>query len=212
MSQNTPARITVVDYGMGNLRSVQKIVSRIGAEVRISSTEDDLEWGDRLILPGVGAFADAMKRLRELNLVDILNDQVIARKKPILGICLGMELMARSSTELGHTVGLGWFEADVIGFDRAKGIRVPHVGWNHTEIKKERPLFAGLSGQPTCYYVHSFHMVCEDPKDVLACSEYGGTFTAAIGKGNILGTQFHPEKSQANGFQILVNYVTGDLQ
>lgn len=196
---------------MGNLRSVAKVVSRLGADVRISSEPADLRWAERLILPGVGAFPDAMRSLRELRLLDVLNEEVVTRKKPILGICLGMQLMAKSSAELGQTEGLGWFDATMVSFDRSKGIRVPHIGWNRVNIRRTIPLFDGFDDGSFCYFVHSYHMICPNPSVVAATTTYGDDFVSAIARDNIFGTQFHPEKSQAAGAIILINFVTGTL-
>lgn len=206
-----PRSITIVDYGMGNLRSVAKVVSRLGADVRVSSDPADLTWADRLILPGVGAFPDAMRSLRELNLIDALNEEVLARKKPILGICLGMQLMAKSSAELVDTEGLGWFDATMVSFDRSKGIRVPHIGWNRVNLKRPIALFDGFDDGSFCYFVHSYHMLCADPSSVVATTNYGYDFVSVIARDNIFGTQFHPEKSQAAGSIVLINFVTGTL-
>ena len=206
-----PRSITIVDYGMGNLRSVAKVVSRLGAEIRVSSDPVDLRWAERLILPGVGAFPDAMRSLRELRLLDALNEEVLTRKKPILGICLGMQLMARSSTELGETEGLGWFDARMVPFDRSKGIRVPHIGWNRVQVTRPVPLLDGFDDGSFCYFVHSYHMLCNDPAAVVATTAYGGDFVSVIARDNIFGTQFHPEKSQAAGSIVLINFVTGTL-
>jgi glutamine amidotransferase len=206
-----PRSITIVDYGMGNLRSVAKVVSRLGADVRISSDPTDLRWAERLILPGVGAYPDAMRSLRELNLIEALNEEVLARKKPILGICLGMQLMAKSSSELVHTEGLGWFDAAMVSFDRSKGIRVPHIGWNRVKIRNPVALFDGFDDGSFCYFVHSYHMLCADPSAVVATTTYGEDFVSVIARDNIFGTQFHPEKSQAAGAIVLINFVTGAL-
>lgn len=206
-----PRSIMIVDYGMGNLRSVAKVVSRLGAEVRISSDAADMAWAERLILPGVGAFPDAMRQLKELDLVGPLNEQVQERNKPILGICLGMQLMAKSSEEIESTPGLGWLDAAMIPFDKSRGVRVPHVGWNRVRIKRETPLLRDFTDAAFCYFVHSFHIECRDPKDVIALTDYGGEFVSGIARGNIYGTQFHPEKSQAAGAVILINFVTGRL-
>jgi glutamine amidotransferase len=210
-SAQYPRSITIVDYGMGNLRSVAKVVARLGADVRISSDPADLRWAERLILPGVGAFPDAMRVLHELRLVDSLNKEVLARKKPILGICLGMQLMAKSSAELTHTEGLGWFDAAMVPFDRAKGIRIPHIGWNRVKIRRSVPLLDGFDDGSFCYFVHSFHMQCADAVDMVATTDYGGDFVSVVARDNIFGTQFHPEKSQAVGSIILINFVTGGL-
>ena len=202
------ARVAIVDYGMGNLRSVGKIVSRTGADARITSDAADLEWATHLILPGVGGFPDAMRELHERGLVEPLRRIVQEKGKPILGICLGMQLLCRFSPEVTDTEGLGWIAADMKPFPKSSGLRVPHIGWNQLQIKAEDPLVDGIGNGAFFYFVHSFHMVCDRQEDVLAVSEYGGEFVAAVRNENVRGTQFHPEKSQANGFRMLLNYVT----
>ncbi|WP_374630836.1 imidazole glycerol phosphate synthase subunit HisH [Ferrovibrio sp.] len=202
------ARVAVVDYGMGNLRSVGKIVSRTGADVRVSSDVADLEWATHLILPGVGAFPDAMRELNRRGLVEALGRIVREKGKPILGICLGMQLLCRFSPEVVDTQGLGWIAADMVPFPKSSGLRVPHIGWNQLQVKSADPLVEGIADGSFFYFVHSLHMVCDRAQDVLATSSYGDEFVAAVRSGNVRGTQFHPEKSQANGFRMLLNYVT----
>jgi glutamine amidotransferase len=193
---------------MGNVRSVQNALEALGLEGVITSDPDMLETADRLILPGVGAFGDAMNNLRSRGLIDVLSRQVIEAKKPFLGICLGMQLLAKSSSEHGTHEGLGWFEAEVVRFKKSgNGFKVPHMGWNEVTPRQAHPLLDGLrKGQFVFYFVHSFHIVCSHPDDVAASCDYGYPFTAAIGRGNIFATQFHPEKSQDNGLQILRNF------
>ena len=207
----TPPKIAIVDYGMGNLRSVQKMIVRSGAEVKITSEAADLAWADKLILPGVGAFTDAMKELNNRGLTSGLNAAVLEDRKPILGICLGMELMARGSEEGDRVEGLNWLPAEMVGFDRRTGVRVPHVGWSPIEKSDRSPLFNDIPNGAAFYFVHSYHMACDDPDIVVAQADYGGEFTAAINRGNIWGTQFHPEKSQAVGSALLANFVLEDF-
>lgn len=212
MPEAKPASIAVVDYGMGNLRSVAKIVSRTGAAIVVTSNPAEIRAADRLILPGVGAFPDAMQNLRTAGLIDVLNEEVIERRKPILGICLGMELLAKSSGEVRPTEGLGWIDADMMMFERNQGIRVPHVGWNTVKIKRnDCPLLDRVDDNSTFYFVHSYYMRANDPGIVVASSNYGHDFCVMVQKDNIYGTQFHPEKSQANGFLMLINYVNARL-
>jgi len=203
-------RVTVVDYGMGNLRSVAKYVSRAGGEVRISADRADLEWAERIILPGVGAFPDAMAELERRELIDPLRDMVEGEKKPLLGICLGMELLAQFSPEVRDTRGMGWVDAEMEPFDRAS-MRVPHVGWNQITNRNPCPLLEGVEDGSFFYFVHSFHMVSHRPELVTATSRYGHDFTAVIQQGNVYGTQFHPEKSQSSGFLLLRNFIEKDL-
>lgn len=212
MSENVAKRITVVDYGMGNLRSITKTLMRIGSNVRVSSETSDIDWAERLVLPGVGAFPEAMRKLSELGLIDSLHENVLQRKKPVLGICLGMELMAKHSVELVPTRGLGWLDARMVAFDRDQGIRVPHVSWNQVWIKRPDPLFKGFENGSFCYFVHSYYMVCDNPVLISATTEYGEDFPSVVSRENIFGTQFHPEKSQSKGAPILINFAAADLE
>ena len=201
-------KIVIIDYGMGNLRSVQKKLLKVGANVEISSKPDIIAGADKLILPGVGHFSNGMKRLQEYDIIEVLNEQVLSKKKPILGICLGMQLMANQSEE-GNVKGLGWFNADIIKFtvkNRLK-YKVPHMGWNNANIKKESNLYKDISDEAMFYFVHSFHIVCKDVQDILTISEYEYPFTSSIHKENIYGTQFHPEKSHDWGEQLFKNFV-----
>jgi glutamine amidotransferase len=192
----------IVDYGMGNLLSVENGVAHIGGDVFLCRAPEDLARAERIILPGVGAFRDCIANLRRTGFADALTD-ARAAGKPILGICLGMQVMAQKGYENGDYDGLGWFDADVTRLtpDDAS-LRVPHVGWNDTTWAAAPP--PGLSGKPTpFYYVHSYRMVCRDAADVLATCDYGGAFTAAVRRENVMATQFHPEKSQDHGLALL---------
>ena len=201
-------KITIIDYGMGNLRSVQNKIARIGAEVTISSNPDEIRHASKLILPGVGHFASGVKKLTELGICDVLNKAVLINKTPILGICLGMQLMAGYCEE-GGVEGLGWFDADVIRFRIENKIKykVPHIAWNSANAQKESTLLENIPDDTMFYFVHSFHIRCNDQKDILSTTEYEYEFTSAIQKGNIYGTQFHPEKSHDWGEQLLTNFV-----
>jgi glutamine amidotransferase len=193
---------------MGNLLSVYHAVEFAGREARICSTPKDLEPADRIILPGVGAFRDCILNLQNKGFIEILNKEVLIRNKPILGICLGMQAMARKSFEGGEHPGLGWFEADVIRIPLfSEGLSIPHMGWNDISYKNESPLFSGLPSHPDFYFVHSYYMKCDEPENVEATFEYGGAFTAAVRKNNIFATQFHPEKSQDYGLKVLNNFL-----
>lgn len=209
MSKAESKRLGIIDYGMGNLSSVTKMALRTGAEVRVISNSSELAWADRLVLPGVGAFPDAMTELARRDLIHPLKKAVFEDKKPILGICLGMELMAKSSDEIRPTEGLGWLNAQIVPFDRASGIRVPHVGWNQISVRQKSPLLEGVAEGSFFYFVHSYHMVCEDKSQVAATTSYGGEVVAAVHRDNIYGAQFHPEKSQASGFIVFMNFVNG---
>lgn len=201
--------IAIIDYGMGNVRSVFNALDYIGEEAVITAAPEVIDNASRLILPGVGAFGDAMKNLAARGLIEVLHRQVFEKGKPFLGICLGQQLLAKSSTEHGYHTGLGWFDAHVVKFNvSSSGLKVPHMGWNEIAPQVDHPLFSDLlENQLTFYFVHSFHMVCNNPANVAAICEYGYPFAAAIFRDNIFATQFHPEKSQDNGIQILENFV-----
>lgn len=199
--------IGIIDYGLGNLASVAGAVERVGFEPVITSDPETLAHADKLILPGVGAFGDGMANLREHGLDKSLNGMVIDGGKPILGICLGFQLMARSSDEFGHHKGLGWIDADVVALTPPDGLRVPHVGWNDLVPTAGHALWDGLDPAPLVYFVHSHHMVCDDVATVAATTDYGGDIIAAVAKDHIWATQFHPEKSQRAGLRILENFL-----
>lgn len=197
------AMIAVVDYGMGNLRSVQKALERVGAQVLI--TDDaavlDAAWG--VLLPGVGAFGDAMDNLHAHRLVAPLLRQVKCGK-PLLGICLGMQLLFDESEEMGRHQGLALLPGRVVRFSRGE-LRVPHVGWNRLHIAQPG-LLDGIADEAYAYFVHSFYPIPEDPGDVIATTDYGLEFASVVGRGRIYGAQFHPEKSQEVGLQLLANF------
>jgi glutamine amidotransferase len=199
--------VGIVDYGMGNLMSVFNGVEMCGGEAEIIDDPKALLDVERVILPGVGAFKDCIANLREKGFVEVLNKIAFEQKKPIIGICLGMQAMARKSYEGGEFEGLGWFEGDVVRLTPSSPeFKVPHVGWNNID-KKEHPLFEGLPESPDVYFVHSFHMKCDSQEDIAATCDYGMTVTAAVAKGNIFASQFHPEKSQDYGLRIFENFL-----
>lgn len=200
-------RVAIINYGMGNLTSVSNAVAALGATPTLASDRCGLEAADRLILPGVGAFGEAMDRLRSLGLIEPLAGHVLGTRKPILGICLGMQLLASSSLEHGQHAGLGWIEGEVRPIPSADGLRIPHVGWNAVRIVHQSPLVANLSGEPTFYFVHSYHFVPVDRGVVLGETDYGQPLAAIVGKDNIFGTQFHPEKSQGAGLALLKSFL-----
>lgn len=204
--------ITVIDYGMGNLRSVYNAFTLLGADVCISDNPHDILAAERLILPGVGAFGRAMENLHQRGLVAPLNEKVINQQTPILAICLGMQLLAERSTEHGEHKGLGWIRGTVNHFE-PMGRPVPHVGWNEISLQSERPLFKGLAAtNHEFYFVHSFHLTTDDESIVAAKADYGYEFVCAVHQDNIFGTQFHPEKSQHNGLAILRNFMTWETE
>lgn len=200
--------IVIIDYGLGNLFSVLGAVERLGFKGKISSDIKDMKKADKLILPGVGAFADGMKNLKELGLFEPLTKLVKEDKKPILGICLGCQLMAKESFEFGHHKGLGWIDGSVIKMEPSdKELRVPHVGWDELIQVKDSILFEGIQNDSLFYYTHSFHIKCNNKEDIIGVCDYGGEFTSAFNHKNIYGTQFHPEKSQRQGLDLLKNYL-----
>jgi glutamine amidotransferase len=200
--------IAVIDYGRGNVRSLSNAVEYIGYDALITSDAKKIGDADKIILPGVGAFGDAMRAIRERALDTALYREVIEKGKPMLGICLGLQLLGKSSEEHGYHEGLGWIDAQVRRFDPGLRLKVPHVGWNDIDYSNPAPLFKGLKrDERSFYFVHSFYLDCNEPTDILATCEYGKKFTAAIRHNNILATQFHPEKSQDNGIQVLTNFL-----
>lgn len=201
--------ICIVNYGMGNLGSIQNMLKRLGAEFVISSDKEIIKQAHQLILPGVGHFSRGMERLNDLGLVEILNESVVIRKTPVLGICLGMQLMGMHSEE-GDSLGLGWVNANFVKFDVEKAkypIKVPCMGWNQIKLLKSSKLIHDMA-LPRFYFVHSYHAVCFDADDILAETEYGYVYTAAYEKENIFGVQFHPEKSHKYGLKLLHNFIT----
>ena len=196
--------IAIIDYGMGNLHSVQKAFDKLGAEATITNRPDAILRAKKVVLPGVGAFGDAMSHLEQHGLVDVIK-QVIVRQTPFLGICLGMQLLFTESEEAPGVKGLAIFPGKVKKII-VPGYKVPHMGWNNLEFGATSPLFTGLADQSYVYFVHSYHAVPEDPKLVTAVTPYGEPLTAAVGSGAIQGVQFHPEKSGEVGLKILQNF------
>ena len=200
--------LTIIDYGMGNLRSVSKAFEAVGCGVRVSRELSDIRGADRIVLPGVGSFADGMKKLGDGGLIEPLTEQVLGQGKPFLGICLGMQLLARQGHENGLHAGLSWVPADVLRIQpNDVDLKVPHIGWNDVTPVPSSTIFRGLGETACFYFIHSYHMICDSPDLVEGTFGYGGTFTAAIRYNNIFGTQFHPEKSQKDGLQVLRNFL-----
>jgi len=204
--------IGIVDYGMGNILSVYHALEMVGVDAKVCSSPEELSDVDRIVLPGVGAFKDCMVNLKAKGFIDILEQAAFGYLKPILGICLGLQAMARRSFEGGEHQGLGWIDGDVIGIQRSdSSLRVPQMGWNAVQYRPGSPLFSGLPALPDFYFVHSYYLRCDNQDDVDGTCDYGGTLTAAVRKNNIFATQFHPEKSQDYGLKILENFVKWDI-
>lgn len=199
--------IALVDYGLGNIQAFANIYRHLGIEAAAARTANDLRTASRIILPGVGAFDWAMTRLQESGLREALDEEVLGAKKPVLGICVGMQMMARASEE-GKLPGLGWIDATVERFDTRlleSKTHLPHMGWNDARPVRTDTLFSGLDA-PRYYFLHSYFMKTDREENVLATSNYGVTFTSAVQAGNVYGTQFHPEKSHQWGVRLLKNF------
>ncbi|MBI5482354.1 MAG: imidazole glycerol phosphate synthase subunit HisH [Deltaproteobacteria bacterium] len=199
--------VAIVNYGMSNVDSVARAVEECGGHPVVTSAAAELERAAAIILPGVGAYPDAMRNLRARGLEDVLREQVVERRIPFLGICLGMQMLATVGWEVEETRGLGWVPGEVRRLPAVPGVRIPHIGWNEVEITRETPLLTGIESGVDFYFVHSYHFVCHDSTHEVARTPYCGGFTSAITKENIFGTQFHPEKSQKRGFQLLRNFL-----
>lgn len=201
-----PTRIDIIDYGMGNLQSVRNALERLGCEVRISNDPAALAEADALILPGVGAFGEAMYNLEQRKLIEPLRRAVLEEGKPLLGICLGMQLLADSSEERGNFQGLSLIPGQVREIPVSEGLRLPHIGWNGVSIHKRDPLFREIHEGGAFYFVHSYRFEC-DPAYIAGVTDYGTDITAAVQKDRIFGVQFHPERSQHKGLRLLRNFV-----
>jgi imidazole glycerol-phosphate synthase subunit HisH len=202
--------VAVVDYGMGNVRSMAKALEHVGADVRVTADEDEVRAAERIVLPGVGAFGEAVGNLRATGLVEALQAEVLEAGKPFLGVCLGMQLLARHSVEHGHHDGLGWLDASVEPIPRdGPEHRIPHTGWNEVELDNAiaTPLERTRSGE--CFYFnHSFRVVPADPSSIVGRCNHGAEIVAALAFGNVFATQFHPEKSQQAGLNLLADFLS----
>jgi imidazole glycerol-phosphate synthase subunit HisH len=199
--------IVIVDYGMGNLRSVQKGFEKAGRTAVISRDQDTIRKAERLVLPGVGAFPMCMANLTGLDLVAPILE-FVRSGRPFLGICLGLQLLFEESEEFGRNEGLGIIPGRVVSFDRNAGLKIPHMGWNQVVFKKDVPIFKGIEDGSYFYFVHSFYVAPSTEEDVAAETDYGIRFVCAVAHENVFATQFHPEKSQSRGLQILRNFST----
>lgn len=199
--------ITIVDYGMGNLNSVKNMLKRIGVPARIASDAASIESAEKLILPGVGAFDPAMRKIRDAGLGDPLRAKARAGKTPILGICLGMQLLTEGSDE-GTEPGFGWIPGRTRAFRGRipEALKIPHMGWNETNARRPSPLVAGLETGARFYFVHSYYVDCADPADRVMTTRYGIDFDSVVQRGNVFGAQFHPEKSHRFGMRLLKNF------
>ncbi len=210
--------IAIIDYGSGNLKSAQKAFERaaseaeINADIVVTSNAAQVKKADRIILPGVGAFGDCRAGVLAINGMDeVLNQRVIKDGAPFLGICVGMQLMADRGLEKGVHDGFGWIKGEIVPIKpNDKALKVPHMGWNNLKFVQNHPLFAGLRDGPNgqhAYFVHSYHFALANEKDLLAVTDYGGAISAVAGRDNMVGTQFHPEKSQGLGLRLIGNFL-----
>ncbi|WP_026380558.1 imidazole glycerol phosphate synthase subunit HisH [Afifella pfennigii] len=207
--------VAIVDYGSGNLRSAAKAFERAardvdyGGDVVVTADPQAVRAADHIVLPGVGAFADCRRGLDAVTgMVEALNETVLSAGRPFLGICVGCQLMATRGLEKETSAGFGWIPGDVVEIAPSDpALKIPHMGWNELEERAEHPLLAGIPEGLDAYFVHSYHLLAADPEHVLARAEYGGKVTAMVGRDNLAGTQFHPEKSQGLGLQLIANFL-----
>lgn len=197
--------ITIIDYGLGNLVSVKNMLKKLGVESVITDNISEISKAQKMILPGVGAFDNGMNLIKQKGLLDILNKKVLEEKTPILGICLGMQLLTKGSEE-GVEKGLGWIDAQTIKFSfNSNALKVPHMGWDYIKVKRQNPLI-DTNAKHRFYFVHSYYVKCNNPADVVANCDYGTEFTCMVNHDNIYGAQFHPEKSLKFGMELLNNF------
>jgi glutamine amidotransferase len=200
--------IVIIDYGMGNTGSLANMIQKAGGRAVVSACRDDIEKASKLVLPGVGYFDQAVKNLHDLDLFSLIDTRVTIDRVPILAICLGAQLVTERSEE-GELPGFGWVRGRTVRFSFPPNTRlkIPHMGWNEITIKKEHLVFHGMYENPCFYFVHSYHIVCDRPEDVLATAVHGYEFCAAVQRDNIVATQFHPEKSHKYGLKLISNFV-----
>ena len=198
--------IAIIDYDAGNIKSVEKALQSLGEEVIITRDEDVLLLADKVILPGVGAFGDAMERLNEYGLISVIK-KIVENKTPFLGICLGLQLLFDSSEEAPGVKGLGILPGKIVRFPSDRGLKIPQIGWNSLTQPNKGRLFKGIDDGEFVYFVHSYYLMAEDMSDVVATTEYGGTVHASVERDNIFACQFHPEKSSDVGLKILKNFI-----
>jgi imidazole glycerol-phosphate synthase subunit HisH len=207
--------VAVIDYGSGNLRSAAKAFERAArdhaddAEIIVTGDADRVRMADRIVLPGVGAFADCKRGLAALpGMIETLEEQVIRKAKPFFGICVGMQLMATRGLEFETVAGLGWIPGDVVKLEPVDpALKIPHMGWNELQVRAPHPVLDGIRSGAHAYFVHSYALRCADDRHLLATVDYGGPVTAMVGRDNLVGTQFHPEKSQETGLRLIGNFL-----
>lgn len=197
--------IAIIDYDAGNLKSVQKALAYIGQESLITRDRKELLGADKVILPGVGAFGDAMENLKKYDLIPVIGE-LVDRQTPFLGICLGLQLLFEGSQESSGVEGLGLLEGEILRIPDTPGLKIPHIGWNSLRLRGEGRLFAGMEQEPYVYFVHSYYLKAKDPSIVKAVTEYGVEIHASVERGNLFACQFHPEKSSHVGLDILRNF------
>jgi len=197
--------ITIIDYGVGNLGSIRNMLRRVDADVTVSSDAAEVRAADKLILPGIGSFDHAVRELRASGLVPLVERRVLEEKVPLLGICVGAQLLLARSDE-GSEPGLGWIDGETVAFPSNAALKIPHMGWTDVVAHKPSALWRGLEDEARFYFVHSYRLSCTHPEDVLATAVYGDEFPAAIERGNLAGVQFHPEKSHRFGMTLLRNF------
>lgn len=199
--------VAIIDYGLGNLASVAKAFKRTGAQIIISSDKNLIDKASHLVLPGQGAFADGINNIRKLKLDEIIYQQVLKKRKPILGICLGMQLMADKGYENGEHQGLGLIEGETIKIEATDNIRLPHIGWDNVKIEKKSPLFSEIPNNSDFYFLHSYHLSSPNKSLTVATCDYGQKFVVSLNKENIFATLFHPEKSHEFGLRLVKNFL-----
>lgn len=200
--------ITIIDYGLGNIRAFVNVYERLNIKIKVAHNAEEIRDATKIILPGVGAFDYAMSQLNASGMRDELEKQVLGNKIPIVGICVGMQILAKSSEE-GNLPGLGWIDGEIKIFDASLipyQTRLPHMGWNSINPINESPLMAGFNVESRFYFLHSYYFVCNNEENIISTTEYGITYASAVNKENIFGIQFHPEKSHSNGIQLLHNF------
>lgn len=200
--------IVIVDYNMGNVGSIANMIKYVGGTSIISNNHKDIEKAEKIILPGVGSFDTGVENLRKFNLIEILSKKALKDRIPVFGICLGMQLLSRSSEE-GELKGLGWVKAKTVKFSLDENLNIPHMGWNDVAVNKDNEgLLSGFDSDPRFYFDHSFHLVCDNKEDIMGETEYSYPFASAIRSDNIYGVQFHPEKSHKYGMKVFENFIS----